>query len=95
MHIGLPDSVKDEAYLKSLYRMLMVQKANLFDSYRNGINFLRQMEESKLKQPRAFDYITLPAVSKPPFARYSPSADTVVVPRVLLTEPIFESSYPR
>lgn len=95
LHIGLPDQMKEEAYLKNMYRMLIVQKANLFDSYRNGINFLQKMEENRLKQPQTADYIIPYAIAKPSFVSYSPSADVVVVPRVLLTEPIFESTYPR
>lgn len=75
--------------------MLIVQKANLFDSYRNGLNFLRKVEEDRLKQPQPSDYVTPYALSKPPFVGYSPSSNTIVIPRVLLTKPAFESTYPR
>lgn len=75
--------------------MLIVQKANLFDSYTNGLSFLRKMEENRLKHTEPEDYIILNAIKKPSYATYSPSAGVIVVPRVLLTRPVFENSYPR
>lgn len=95
LQIGVADAITEESYLKSIYRMLIVQKANLFDSYMNGLNFMRKMEENRLKQPQMQNYITLNAIAKPPVASYSPSTNTIVIPRVLLGKPIFENAYPR
>lgn len=95
LHIGLPQSVRDETYLKALYRMLIVQKANLFDSYRNGVNFLKKVEENRLRQPQPEDYIIQHAISTPPIVSYSPSTGLIIVPRVLLMAPMFESGFPK
>lgn len=53
------------------------------------------MEEDRLKQPQIEDYIISIAISKPALVSYSPSADAIVIPRVLLTAPMFESAFPR
>lgn len=70
-------------------------KANLFESYRNGVRFLKKLEEKLLVNSSKDDYTALYALKSPPIAGYSPASNAIVVPRALLSKPVFESKYPR
>lgn len=84
----IPETVQ---YLKQYYRDFYVLKTDLFESYKNGIDFKRKLEERLVRKLPQFDrrlyYLThnLKTVS------YSPEFNTIVVPRAALSA--FEEGY--
>lgn len=95
LQIGLPSPMKSETYVKSYFAKLSVLKSNLFESYRNGLMFLKKMEERLLMEPHKDDWLVPHTLSIAGRCRYSASNNTVVVPRILLTPLVFEDKYPR
>lgn len=95
LQIGLPSPMKAESYVKNYYVKLSVLKSNLFESYRNGLMFLKKMEERLLIVPHKDDWLVPHTLSIDGNCRYAASNNTVVVPRILLTPLVFEDKYPR
>lgn len=94
LQIGLPAVAKTETFQKDYYTRLQILKANLFESYKYGIIFLKTLDEGRLSKNGALEYVINEALSDPFRVHYVPSNNTIIVPRVLLSAPYFEDQYP-
>lgn len=95
LQIGLPNKIKDEEYLKSVYADLYVAKSSLFDSYRDGVQFLKRLEERQLSRTKLGDASLSEVKNNPSEVQYLPFSNKVVIPRLMLTKPFFENKYPK
>ncbi|XP_025829538.1 protein gone early-like isoform X2 [Agrilus planipennis] len=94
IQIGLPEYVLSANHLKQYYSKLIVIKTNLFENYRHGIEFLRKLEGQRLVNSEPENVLIDYALSQPLSTSYIPSENTIFVPRVVLTEPFFDTKYP-
>ena len=92
IQIGTPTFLLDRAYLKILYKDLLVQKTDFFQNILYGVIYLRKREENKLISPseetRWLDAVNSKNVE------YIPSSNKVVVPEILLRPPLFHPGFP-
>lgn len=95
LQIGLPEEVTSEAYLRNYYNKLMILKANLFESYRNGIVFLKKIDEHKLIKKDHGLYYQIAGATVSKSVKYDPNTNTVIIPRTMLIEPNFNVNYPK
>ena len=92
IQIGAPTFLLDRAYLKILYKDLLVQKTDFFQNILYGVLYLRKREENKLISP-AEETRWLESVNSPEVT-YIPSANKVIVPELLLRPPLFHPGFP-
>ena len=92
IQIGSPAFLLDRAYLKILYKDLLVQKTDFFQNILYGVIYLRKREENKLISPSE-ETRWLEAVNSNEVS-YIPSSNKVVVPEILLRPPLFHSGFP-
>lgn len=95
LQVGLPEDVRSDSYLRNFYNKLNVLKANLFQSYKNGVFFLKKIQEKRLVSPQASDYITEKLISNPFEVSYEASTNTIIVPRSVISVRFFENDYPK
>ena len=92
IQIGTPDFLLDRAYLKILYKDLLVQKTDFFQNILYGVKYLRKREENKLISPaEETKWLEMVHTLK---VSYVVSANKVVVPEVLLHPPLFHPGFP-
>ncbi|XP_018570152.1 protein gone early [Anoplophora glabripennis] len=94
LQVGVPENAKKEPFLKSYFSSLRIIKTNLFESVKNAISFNRKLEEKKLTNLVHEEPMMSYALENVPKVTYSPSDHTVVIPRNLLTDPVFHYNYP-
>lgn len=94
LQIGVPESAKKESFLKTYYNSLRIIKTNLFESVKNAISFDRKLEEKRLMNLVHEEPMMSYALNEIPYVRYSPSDNTIIIPRTLLTDPVFHYNYP-
>ncbi|CAH0547692.1 unnamed protein product [Brassicogethes aeneus] len=96
LQIGLPEKVKSEEYLKHYYLKLKIFKINFFESITNGVFFQKKLDEKKLISSPPEDIILEnSSTEKMPRVIYLPAENVVIIPRILLSEPIFDPDYPK
>ncbi|KAF2899070.1 hypothetical protein ILUMI_07107 [Ignelater luminosus] len=93
LQIGLPDLIRKD-YLKNYYSKLIILKTNLFESFKNSLSFKRKIEEQLLIAPHSQDKLVFHATYYSTQVSYSAALNTVIVPRAMLTEFIYEDDYP-
>ncbi|KAF5286120.1 hypothetical protein FQA39_LY16403 [Lamprigera yunnana] len=95
LQVGFPNNAATyQKYLKEYYSKLMILKGSLFESIKHSLFFKRRVEERLLKSPQVNDQLLSRLVEEPDKVGYVPSLNTVVVPRMLLTEPLFDEKFP-
>ncbi|XP_065160757.1 protein gone early-like isoform X2 [Atheta coriaria] len=95
LHVGLPDGVLNATFVKTFYNRLNIIRSNLFENHKKAIVFAKKREEQLLRESSTEDYLMAAITRRPAQVEYVPSGNVVVVPRVLLTAPYFESRYPK
>ncbi|KAK4877518.1 hypothetical protein RN001_010024 [Aquatica leii] len=97
LQIGLPNvTKKNPNYVKDYYNKLMILKGSLFESIKNSLFFKKRIEEKLLVSPLFQDQnLVSYLVEKPDQVSYVPSANLVIVPRMMLTDPLFRDQFPR
>ena len=92
IQIGTPTFLLDRAYLKILYKDLLVQKTDFFQNILYGVIYLRKREENRLISPSE-ETRWLEAVNSNDVS-YIPASNKVVVPETLLRPPLFHPGFP-
>jgi len=92
IQVGTPSLLRDRKFLKLMYKDISVQKQDFFQNMLYGTGFLRKWEEHSLVSPgdesRWMRNLQLDTVS------FVPTANKVVVPELLLQQPLFHPGYP-
>ena len=92
IQIGTPDFLLDKAYLKIMYKDLMVQNTDFFQNILYGVAYLRKWEERVLVSP-AEETRWLGAVSELSVS-YVTSVNKIVIPELNLRPPLFHPGSP-
>lgn len=95
LQIGLPRMDDTSSFLQNYYSRLTVLKKNLFASITNSIHFKNRIEETKLLRPEIEEQFLQYTALSYPEAKYIPALNTIIIPNILLREPMYENKYPR
>lgn len=92
LQVGLPEPFSEDRYLEDLYMHLNVQKNDFFQNILYGTTYLQEEQERRLNNPaeehRWIDAVTGYNVE------YIPTANKIVVPPSVLSQPFFDPAYP-
>jgi len=92
IQVGTPDILRDRRFLKIMFKDMSVQNEDFFQNIQYGMHFLRKRQEHSLLSPGEETRWLSNLLEKK--VTYSPSANKVVIPEYLLSEPLFHPRYP-
>ncbi|VEN42156.1 unnamed protein product, partial [Callosobruchus maculatus] len=95
LQIGVPKAYSDQKFLKTYYVKFKIIKHNFFENMKSAMEFQKKVEERRLTKSPPEETILGHALAETPKVVYSAPDHTVVVPRILVREPMFEIHFPR
>nr|CAH7760421.1 unnamed protein product [Callosobruchus chinensis] len=95
LQIGVPKAYSDQKFLKTYYSKFKIIKHNFFANMKSAMEFQKKVEEKRLTKSPPEETILGYALAEIPKVVYSATDHAVVVPRILVREPIFEINFPR
>ncbi|CAH1968446.1 unnamed protein product [Acanthoscelides obtectus] len=95
LQIGVPKAYSDLMFLKDYYLKFKIINHNFFENVKSAMEFQKKIEERRLSKSPPEETILSHVLAETPKVVYSASDHAVVVPRMLVKEPIFETHFPR